>query len=147
MHYKARVSGTEDEISSAAELEARLGQLRDKASAELWLVQHKGSMKGAERFLYRLLGLATEVTADAVHVLVNREKALVVFLDGDYNEYRINNSGGPTTGSATEFRTDDGHVETAPVSECMTVEQALEAVRYFFRHGKRPDWHQYRRVK
>ena len=144
--HMVRHGGREEMVSSIPELELWLDRLRQESSGELWLVQHKGSMKGLERILYRLLGLATESTGDAVHILTSQGKAVIVFLDKDYNEYRFSSENN-VQDPKTQFQTDDGQIEEVPTSECVATDQALDAARHFFQTGKKPDWFHYRVVK
>jgi len=145
MQYVAKSGGSEEPVDSLAELDSWLERLTSGAIGEFWLVQRKGTMQGIERWVYRLLGLATDVTGSAVHILSDQGKAAIVFLDQDYNEYRVRNHEAATEGTVL-FNTDEGDAEGVAAGECVPIGQAVEAVRYFFKRGRRPSWLQYRKV-
>jgi hypothetical protein len=146
MRYEVTVGDRQEEVSSLEQLESWLRRLQEMPSAELWLVQKKGSMKGMERMLYRVLGLATEVVGHGVHILTNQDKATVTFVDRDYKEYHLlSGSGQPA--SAGSPRSAHGATEQTPIGEWLSIEEGFAAVRHFFVSGKRPERYSYRVVK
>ena len=73
-------------VATLEELDRHLELLAAKDDADFSLVRLAPPMKGFERFLYRVLGLATEMPAMTLAVRLNVDGAVVDLLDQDYNE-------------------------------------------------------------
>lgn len=147
IEYRLGVDGQESPVRSAEELEQGLERVDGRQHSAVSLYQHVGRMRGFERLLYRALGLTTDIEGDAVLVVINGDEASVSFLDPAQHEFQAIDVDRRDADGVVEFRLEDGSRDVAPRAECTSKERALDAIRYFFRHGRKPDWFRYREVR
>ena len=141
--YVVRVGDREAPVSSAADLERHLADVRSSGYSDFWVVQRGSAMKGFEQFVYRALGLRSEADGPSVYVLTAPEGAAVVFLDEDFNEHRVVSSQHGRAGDVV-FRLANGQETRHSADEVIDRSTALDAVRYFVEHGERPSSLNYR---
>jgi hypothetical protein len=148
MDYFIEIQGKRKSVRTIEELEHHLEKSRHRESSDIFLFPKVEDRKGFEGFLYKALGLSTEVIGEGVSILIRGNRSTIIFLDEDHNEYRAINSEytGPST-AKVEFIIDTGEQSVHPADECFSPDNAIKAVLYFFQYGKRPDWLDYRESK
>lgn len=110
--FVLRIGEQTHRVATLEELDRHLERLASKDELDFSLVRLAPPMKGFERVLYRVLGLATETVAMTLAVRLNVDGAVVDLLDQDYNEL--------------------------VAGKVVSRDQAFEMTRAFFREGQLP---------
>lgn len=146
MQYLAKWNNNEKIIKATVELENILKEIKPLEQVDFWLIQRTGKMKGVERVIYKLLGLATETRGDSVYMLKNKEDILLVFLDEDDNEFVASNSkNDDSQDSFIDFYLSNGEKTRHLKNECIDMDTSYKAILYFFKNGRKPNWITYKR--
>lgn len=146
MQWFLTLNDEELEISSVDQLQAILDRARQQRFAEVWLQQVHGRRRGFDAFIQGILGLGKELGGDSIGILLNRDTAILTFLDGARDEFvGLPTASKALTAAKVEFELDDGERVEYPARECVTAEEACRAVVHFFERGERPSEFRWRK--
>ncbi len=144
-NYLLRVGHVERSLDSAADLASVLNGYRDGREEEIWVLQRRPALTGAQRLVYRALGLSKEQQGPGVCLVVNQAGAALIFVDEDWREARVVN---PSFSGDREHRVSfilaSGDVSYHHADEIVPTDTAIKAVMEFFERGERPAWLVYR---
>lgn len=145
MYYTVHGKIKEVIVSSKQELADFIKKEVSHEYSEIWLIQKIGKIKGVERFIYKVLGLQTDIKGLSLYILIKDKKAVLVFLDEDDNEtIAIDTKYDGPANAKEEFILNSGQVSVHSADECIQKDKAIKAMLHFFEQGKRPNWLKYR---
>ncbi len=149
MQYICEAGKIRTTVNSTDELRNILSAVVKEDFGNLHIYQKIGEMKRGERWLYRLLGLSTETVGISAILLTNVEMASIAFLDAAGHEHLAVNRNHTSSSESKKiaFRLDTGEYDYRDEKYVIDKSAATDAIIYFYEHGKRPDWMDYRYTK
>jgi hypothetical protein len=148
MKYRAALDGVARDVEDLAQLRSLLDEIRRADRSTLTIHQVDGERKGFERWLYKLLGVASEIDGFSAILLNRGGLCALTFADEAGHELRVvGNDVRSAPDTTVAFDLGDGSLSMHSVEECMGRDEALRAIEDFYMTGKPPGWLAYREIR
>jgi hypothetical protein len=140
MKYEWSVAGAATPLDTEHDLEKCLVEVAQKHQADWAVLLNDESTAPKSAWVYRLLGLKPPVMLEGVLVCVNGDDALLTYVDQDWNETLVTDRERATLTGDVVFALSAADSETVPRAQTVRREDAIDAVRRFFRgQGRRQE--------
>jgi len=141
MRHTFTLNDEQHGISSSDELAAWLEKVRQLDRADISLYQVVGFRKGFEAVLCRMFGSTTKIEGKVLMAWLNGNLAYLIFEEDDdqsFHSYNPLYSG--AEGAQAKFFLGGEEENISPSSWCISRDEALKSVMYFYEYVEKPEW-------
>lgn len=150
MRYILDVNEQGHSIQSVQELQTHFDNVQTYPYVDLSLhLKSEEKPTSLNKTLDKLLGVLPLYDEACMGALINRDRnaALLTFEDEQENSYcSIDLDIDVAEENKVPFILASGQPDEYPASECVTIEQALHALVFFFETGRKPEWITWRKI-